>query len=125
MSAEVLKAESEKHGIVYKTKDPAKLALLEWVCAHYGISLPRLWLTKELVKIKYYPEEFEAAAMAAAAAEVAPRRELGAGLALSVALADRMAPYDTSRVRPARVPRRGRRVGDGGRRVDDGGGQRR
>ena len=86
---------------MYKTKDPAKLALLEWVCAHYGFPLPRIWLTKELVRIKY-PEDFEAAAMAAAAAAVAPRRELGAGLELSVALAARMAPYDASWVRPAR-----------------------
>ena len=97
MSAKELEIECGKHEIVYRTKDPAKLALLEWVCNHYGFSLPRMWLTKDLCKIKY-PAEAEAAAAAAA---VQPRRELGSGLVLARALAARMAPYDATLVRPA------------------------
>ena len=99
MSAKVLEIECGKHGIEYKTKAPATLALLEWVCNHYSTPLPRMWLTKDLCKIKY-PADAEAEAMAAAAA-VKPRRELGSGLVLARTLAARMAPYDATLVRPA------------------------
>ena len=54
MSAKDLEIDCGKHDIVYKTNDPTKLALLEWVCNYYNNTpLPRMWLTKDLCKTKY------------------------------------------------------------------------
>ena len=111
MSAEDIKIECKRREITYKTKQLVKLALLEWVCTHYGFQLPRMWLTKDLLKIKFSEETesiqclkkaWEHAFSRLVNAAAAPlRRELGSGLALACALAERMTPYDASRVRPA------------------------
>jgi hypothetical protein len=93
MPAAQLKSACTTHGIPYVNVNKAKLALLEWVCGRYGFPPPRLWLQKDLLKIKY-PEEHETAASAAVPE---PRRELGYGLALAERLASSRLPFDSSR----------------------------